>query len=372
MSTNVMFSSEKSQKLLTFEKSPNQITLKEARQRLIQEDYFCDKDGKDCSNDYRYVYPTVDVPEDDEKLLDYSDRVLGITSEKDITIDKMFLPSGNEIVLTNIHTGDLERPNLIGFRTSFWSNGNLQVTCRLRPGHNDPNVPEPYLLNDVITSRKEDFYSNHYPHVLVCTQNAVIEFPVACKCTVGMAYSAWMNGERIFDYASPLSPYQSHDISYGCADCFNNGEYSNERLGPKEIKVEKLSASDIDSKDFVSYSITFTADDVTQWSSQTNGVTTATYTENSKLPIQKAAYCSLSALNASPSNGSSEQFVLDQNSYFAGKIIPGKDVPKLLPGVNTFSVDKIGSKLGTLSVAILVFKDMDTANKYVARYNPLF
>lgn len=369
MQTQILFSCEDRQKTLTFSKAANKITLREAREKLVQEKFFLDDDGTDQSKHYRYVYPVVEFSGGDEEYLDYADRVLGMGSEKDISVDKMFLESGYEVVLTNVDTSDLERPDLIGFRTSFWKNGNMQVTCRLRPSYNSANVPEPYLLTDVITSRSDDFYTKHYPNVLVCAQNSIIEFPVACNCTVGMAYSAWINGERIFDYATPLPPYTSHDIALGSVDCFNNGEYSNERSGPKAIKVEKLSALDVSSKDFVSYSITFTTEDVTQWSSYENNVVTATYTENTKVPRKNSNLLSIST--AAGSDGSSEQFVLDRHSYFAGKLTPGQDVPKRMPGVHTFSVDKKGDVLGTINVTVLVFKDMETAQKYVARYNPL-
>lgn len=361
----VVFFREEKQMTLEFNKDFSSITLREAREKLSEQGFFVEK-GKDRGSDYRFVYPEVEIL-DDEEYAAYADRVVGRSSEKDICLNRMFLKSGAQVVFANVNTNENERPDLIGFRTTHWGNEVMQVMCRLRPGgdYNASSIPEPFMLTDVISTREKDFYKIHIPNALVCVQNSVIEFPIACRCTVGMAYSAWMGGQRIFDYATPLAPYQSDEVAYGCVDCFNNGKYSNEQEGPKAIKVEKLSAEEISSKDLVSYDITFTAMDVTQWSEQKNGKVTGTYTKDTKKPV----FMSINSIKESSGGMSAQQVHLSGKSYFEGKVIPGQKVPKRLPGMHTFSVDKTGDIIDTLRVKILVFKDWETANKFVGRYN---
>lgn len=368
--TRVVFSREDKQMTITFQKDISEVTLKEAREQLVQDGFFLEN-NQDRSSDYRYVYPEVEIP-DDQEYMAYSDRVVGKSSERDICLKRMLLKSGNEVVLANVNTNKSQLPDLIGFRTGFWGNDELQVTCRLRTGYNDPSVPEPFLLTDVISTKEKDYSKMHIPNALICVQNSVIEFPMACKCTVGMSYSAWINGQRMFDYAVPLPPYHSHEIAIGTVDCFNNGRYSNEQDGPKAITVEKLSAEDASSPELISYDITFTADDVTQWSAQKNGVTVGTYTENTQNPARTMTlHFAKSQVKVLSGSAGTQQVVLDSKSYFKGKVLPGVDVPKRLPGVDTFSVDKSGKKIGSVRVKILVFKDMETAKRFVGRYNPI-
>lgn len=374
MSVSVMFSYEERQLLLEFEKELSEIKLSEARERLKSEGFFNDESGNDESENYRYVFPTVKLSEDEDDYAKYEDRILGVVSEQYVPLDTMLLSSGDEVVLVNTATADLERPNLIGFRTSFWHDEEMQVTCRLRPRYNDANVPEPYLLTDVITSRYSDYTKVHIPNALVCAQDSIIEFPIACKCTVGMAYSAWMNGERVFDYAIPLAPYTSNEVAYASFDCFNNGEYSDEKKGAAVIKVEKLSAEDIASKEFVSYDITIVVEDILKWTAYENSKVVGVYTKDSKNPntiIETPTH--LSNLKGTMGTNSADQFVLDNKSYFTGKLTPGESLPKRPKGVNMFKVnEKSKNPIGSLTVRILVFKDMETAQRFVARYNPAF
>lgn len=175
-----------------------------------------------------------------------------------------------------------------------------------------------------------------------------------------------------FDYASPLPPYPSHNIAYGCFDRFNNGEYSNEKQGPRSIKVEKLSEANTNSKAFVSYDITITVEDVTQWSAYKNGKKTATYTADSKNPKTNPRLSSMSVGSAGlTSTTSTSQFVLDNKSYFTGRFTSGEPLPKRMPGTNTFSIDKKGETIGSIRIRVLVFKDMETAKRFVGRYNPI-
>ena len=45
----------------------------------------------------RYVYPEVNIPDEDIGKITYADRVLGMALEKRITIDTMFVRTGPEL-----------------------------------------------------------------------------------------------------------------------------------------------------------------------------------------------------------------------------------------------------------------------------------
>lgn len=324
--------------------------------------------GAEADGDYRYVYPEVNIPDGDIGKITYADRVLGMALEKRITIDTMFVRTGPELVITKVNLKEYERPSLIGFHTKYWGNANMQVMCRLLPGHNAKDVPQPVMLYDVITAREGDYYTMHLPNVVVCVQNSIIEFPIAVNCELGMVFGAWIGGEKICDHAMPRIPDGYKGIVLGSIDSYNTGEYAYERKGAQTIKAVKLSPLD-EGSGFVSYDITIKAEAIEQWSTRKYGECVDTYRK-----IQpKRVLCSLDRVKSI--NSEMEQGALEGESYFAGKLEEGGPVSTEIPGkpdyTDTFSVDKVGEVISSIRISVLVFKDMDTAKEYVARYNSI-
>lgn len=350
------------------------LSVADVRARLSAEGFI--GTGNDESV-WRFVSPK--VKSDEKKAIVYDDRILGTQVEDVYPAKKLFINDENEIIITDVER--IGRPDLIGFATDYFNDGQIEVTCRLRDykeGDKEANAGkfQPVMLTDVISTRKND--DVNYRFVCVCCEDSVVEFPVVSFGSVGMVLRAEVNNNMIYDSAFHWEKYK-HDIS-GCAtvNCMK-------RPGEKElynITVKNLSkdTSVVPGKGIRYQKITIYTHSLLSWKDLESGTT---FTSESRPPeVNANSGARLAGKRAMTLNTGAasvgikavqsnmkDQITIAGDSYDPGEIVEGAPVKfgcgKWCRG--DFSEKRVGS----VSIYMFVFKTLEEAEKVIGRYNSL-
>ena len=311
---------------------------------------------------YRFV-----MPDADKKTENYSDRVVGLSTEQFIPARQLFINAHNQIIITD--TAKPRKPDLIGFETNYWMGGKLRVRCTLKNSDESAKEAnkgkfEPIMLTNVVPTNEK--IQLHYENVCICCEDSVVQFPFRCFGTVGFIYKTFLaSGDVIKENAVHWAPYDKNLYGGASVTAWSAKD------GAKNIVMKDISkVGEIDPSAKVHYQkITFTAWDVLEWKDLS---TNTLYNINSTRPLLK----NLNMLGLMSNNtlgaGSGDK----QVTIGGGDIAPATPVKGDETVVHTGNWIVTKSKQteepqGTITVHFFVFKTLEKAKKYIDRYNIL-
>jgi hypothetical protein len=215
--------------------SPGFLSAKDIKKILLQREFIADED------EWRFVFSNVKSGKD----IQYSDRLLATNGEDHYPARKLLVNDGqkgkfeNLIIITNVKRKS--KPDLIGFATDYFNNGDIKVRCRLRDymkGDKEANKGkfQPLMLSDVIST---SIINIGYEFVCVCCEGSIIEFPVESFGTVGMNLKAKVNNEIIYDCCFHWDSYNHDMVGRSSVNCM--AVYENGKKTVRNITVKKLS-----------------------------------------------------------------------------------------------------------------------------------
>lgn len=301
------------------------------------------------------------MPYAEQNAVNYSDRIVGITSEKLINLSDMFINDKNQIVLTN--TKKANKPDLIGFAADCWSGGRLRVRCRLNNGNEtkakNKGKFEPVMLTNVVPTNEN--IQLHYDNVCICCEDSVVEFPIDCYGTVGFGFKAQLaSGDIVRE--SCMHWNIGDKRLYGGA-CIN---FWDTKDGTREIVMKAIShVSGIDPATKMNYQkITFTARDMLSWVNGNDGKKVIDVNTPSK---------NISLRNAGLQVGASTtpQVTVDGKSITPATLLPGDKLNITYGNWWPKDFDSWENALGTVNVYLFVFTSLEEAKKLIDQYNIL-
>ncbi|MEG0378463.1 MAG: hypothetical protein RR614_08295, partial [Eubacterium sp.] len=202
------------------------------------------------------------MPNAERDATNFSDRIVGLSTEKLISLSEMFINEKNQIVLTNIKKA--KKPDLIGFAADCWSGGKLRVRCRLNNGAEskakNSGKFQPLMLTNVVPTNES--IQLYYDNVCICCEDSVVEFPIDCYGTVGFGFKAQLaSGDLLRENCMHWRTGDKQLYGGACINYWETGD------GPREIVIKAIEhATGIDPATKMSYQkITFTARDMLSW-----------------------------------------------------------------------------------------------------------
>jgi len=316
---------------------------------------FIEPDSSDSR--FRFVMPYAD-----REAEDYSDRLVGISTEKVICLSDMFINDKNQIILTN--TQKKNRPDLIGFAADCWSGGKLRVRCRLNNSGDcaakNRGKFQPLMLTNVVpTNERIQLY---YQNVCICCEDSVVEFPMDCYGTVGFGYKAQLESGAVLRDSCMHWAIGDKNMYGGASVRFWDTEE-----GTREIVMKAIDhVSEIDPASKMRYQkLTFIARDMLSWINGDKGKRVIDVNTPSK---NEVLYGRASVMSV---KGLGQQMTIDGKQITPATPYPGDKI-KVNYG-NWWPKDFAPweNALGTVSVHLFVFTSLKEAEKFFGQYNML-
>lgn len=334
------------------------LSLAHIRNRLISEKFI----GTDQDH-YVWRFVSSKVKPDEKGKVRYSDRIIGTQTEELYPAKKLIINNENEIILTNVEA--IGRPDLIGFATDYFNNGEIKVTCRLRDymeGDREKNHGkfQPVMITDLISTREED--DINYKFACICCEDSIVEFPVESLGSVGMFIKAELNNEIIYESAVHWTK--------GDHDLYGRGSVNCIRKDGKtyDIVVKNLSKDTnvIPGHGIRYQKITIYTHDLLSWyDDEEKKLITI---EESRANDEKKVRAKVRGFMVG-ANSEKTQITIPCDSYEPGKIERGSEVVFTYGKWYRKEVSK--SRLGSVNIYMFVFKTEEEAKKVIGRYNSL-
>lgn len=314
--------------------------------------------GPDSSNSqFRFVMPYAE-----RQAENYSDRIVGLSTEKLICLSDMFINDKNQIILTN--TKKKNKPDLIGFAADCWAGGELRVRCRLNKrgdcAAKNRDKFQPLMLTNVVPTNEN--IQLHYDNVCICCEDSVVEFPMDCYGTVGFGYKAQLASGEILRESSMHWAIGDNNL-YGGASVY----FWDAKDGTREIVMKAIEhVSGIDPATKMNYQkLTFIARDMRSWVNGDEGKRVI----DVNTPAPNKSLQGRALFRSAGDTG--QQVTIDGKKITPATPQPGDKVKVTYGNWWPKEFDSWENALGVVSVYFFVFTSLEEAKKLLGQYNML-